>query len=184
MITFLKKINRYVIYAVLGVLGSFAMLEDLLTMTSTTAYSSGMSFGAMLPWVIIFSVVLLGFIIKLLVYITFRIDNAIFVRKSGLLYPFPIPFTEFELTACAFLLPALLLGGLAHLPVLFLPSLSRILGAVRSLILYGSVVAAIAYVLKKYAHDYDKNSLANALILLPTILLSVSFVLTLVEVIR
>ena len=184
MITFLKKINRYVIYAVLGILGTFSMLEDLLTLTSTTAYSSGMSFGMLLPWVMVFSAVLLGLVIKLIIYIAYRIDNAIFVRKSGLLYPFPIPFTEFELTACAFLLPALLLGGLAHLPVLFLPSLSRILGAVRSLILYGGIVAIIAFFLKRYAHDYDKNSLANALIMVPLILLSLSFVLTLVEVIR
>ena len=184
MITFLKKINRYIIYAVLGVIGTFALLADLLTMTNTTTYLSGMSFTTLLPWVIVFSAVLLGLLVKLLIYIAYRIDNAIFVRKSGLLYPFPILFAEFEVTTCAFLFFGMLACGLVYLPVLFLPSLSRILGAVRSLLLYGTIVLLIAYFLKKYAHDYDKKSLAYALILGPLILLSVAFVLSLVEVIR
>ena len=184
MITFLKKINRYIIYAVLGVLGTFALLEDLLSMANTSAYASGMSFTTLLPWVIVFSVLLLGLLVKLLIYISYRINNAIFVRKSGLLYPFPIPFAEYEVTACAFLFFGLLACGAVHLPAIFLPSLSRILGAVRSLLLYGTIVLIIAYFLKKYAHDYDKKSLAYALILVPLILLSISFVLSLVEVIR
>lgn len=184
MITFLKKINRYIVYAILGAVATFAILEDLLTMTNTMAYTSGMSFTGVLPWVIVFSVILLGLMVKLLIIISYRIDNAIFVRKSGLLYPFPIPFAEFEVTAFAFLFFGLLACGLVYLPALFLPSLSRILGAVRSLLLYGTIVLSIAYFLKRYAHDYDKKSLAYALILIPLILLSMSFVLSLVEVIR
>ena len=184
MITFLKKINRYLIYLFLGLFATFALLEDMLRLANTTAYSSGMTFTGLLPWVIVFSVLLLGLLVKLAIYISFRINNAFFSRKSGLLYPFPIPFTDYEVTACAFLLPGLLLCGLVHLPVLFFPSLASVLGAVRSLILWGTVVLIIFFFQKKYAHDYDTNSLAYSLTLLPMILLTLSFVLTLVEVIR
>lgn len=184
MITFFKKINRYLIYAILGVVATFAVLEDMLLMANTTAYSSGLSFTTLIPWIIVFSILVLGLLLKLAIYLSYRINNAFFSRKSGLLYPFPIPFSEYEATAGVFLLFGLLLCGLTHLPVLFLPSLASVLGAVRSLILWGTIVFIIAFFLKRYAHDYDKNSLAYSLTLLPLIFLSASFVLTLVEVIR
>ena len=108
----------------------------------------------------------------------------IFARKSGLLYPFPIVYPDYEVTLCAFLALGLLLGGLVHLPAMFLPALSSVLSAARTVVFWGTIVVSIAFFLKKYAHDYDKKSLAYALILVPLILLSISFVLSLVEVIR
>ena len=120
----------------------------------------------------------------MIVYISYRIDNAIFLKKSGLLYPFPIAFADFEIIACAFLIPGILICGLVHLPVLFLPSLSRILGAVRTLVLWATITVLFAFYLKHFSHDYDKKSLAYSLILIPVIILSVSMALMLVEVIR
>ena len=184
MITFLRKINRYLLYAIIGALITFAVLSDLLMITNTAAYTSGVSFTGLLIPVLIFSVLLLGLLFKLIVYISFRIDNAIFLRKSGLLYPFPIAFGDYEIIACAFLIPGILICGLIHLPVLFLPSLSRVLGAVRTLTLWGTMTLLIAFFLKHFSHDYDKKSLAYSLTLIPVIILSVSFALTLVEVIR
>ena len=184
MITFLRKINRYLLYAIMGVAITFALLSDLLTVTTTAAYSSGVSFTGLLIPTIIFSILLLGLLFKLIVYISYRIDNAIFLKKSGLLYPFPIAFADFEIIACAFLIPGILICGLVHLPVLFLPSLSRILGAVRTLVLWATITVLFAFYLKHFSHDYDKKSLAYSLILIPVIILSVSMALMLVEVIR
>ena len=184
MITFLKKINRYLIYAFIGVMITFAMLSDLLMLTNTTAYSSGTTSSGLLIPVIVFSVLLLGLLAKLLVYVSYRIDVALFAKKSGLLYPFPVPFSDFEVTACAFLIPGLFLCGLVHLPVLFFPSLARVLGALRALLLWGTITAIIGYLIRTYRHDYDKQSLAYSLVLLPMILLTLSFVLTIVEVVR
>ena len=184
MITFLRKINRHIYYVLLGVVATFAMLSELLAMTYTTAYSSGASASTLIPWVVVFSVLIFGLISKLMIYLFYRISTAIFIRKSGLLYPFPIPFSEFETFSCAFIVLGGLLCGLAHLPVLFLPSLSRVLGAVRLFLLFSTLVGLIAFYLKKYAHDYDKKSLAYALILIPMIVLGLSLGLTIWEVVR
>ena len=184
MITLLKKINRYIVYAIFGVVITFAALSDLLMMSSSTAYTMGTGYSTLIVTVVLFSALLVGLLAKLFVVISYRISLMIFARKSGLLYPFPISFPDYEATVCAFLIPGMLLGGLAHLPALFLPSLSAVLGAVRFIFFWGSVVCAVAFFLKKYAHDYDKKSLAFSLTMLPLVLTSISFVITLVEVIR
>ncbi len=184
MIEFLKRRNRYLIYLVAGVVLTFALLGDLLSIISTTAYTTGTSYTTLLISVFVFSALLLGLLTKFLVYIAYRISNAIFARKSGMLYPFPIGFHEFEATVYAFLIPGLLVCGLVYFPVVFLPSMTRILSAIRTLALWTALALIVRFCLKNYAHDYDKKSLAYSLILIPLILLGISLALTLVEVVR
>ena len=184
MITLLKKVNRLVIYVFVGAAFVFALLADLLSIGATSAYLSGIAYKTMLAFSIPFAVVLLGLFTKLLVYVSYRIDLAIFSRKSGLLYPFPLLYADFEVVICAFLIPGLLLCGLVRLPVLFFPTLSRILGAVRALVLWGSLILSVVYFLKKYSADYNKKSLAFTLVLIPMVLLAISLGLTLLEVIK
>lgn len=184
MIEFLKRRNRYLVYLAAGIALSFALLGDLLLITATAAYTSGTSYTTLLIAVLVFSALLLGLLTKFLVYIAYRISNAIFVRKSGMLYPFPIGFHEFEATVYAFLIPGLFFCGLVYFPVIFLPSMSRILSAIRTLVLWTALALIVRFCLKRYAHDYDKKSLAYSLILIPLILLGISLALTLVEVIR
>ena len=184
MIEFLKKINRFVLYGIVGVVAAFAVLSDFLMLTNTTAYTMGSGSASLVVSVLLFSVPLLALFAKLMVFVSYRIDLVIFARRSGLLYPFPIVYPDYEVTLCAFFALGLLLGGSVHLPSLFLPSLSSVLSAARTVVFWGCIVAAVAFLHKKYAHDYDKKSLAFSLVMLPLVLLSVSLVIALVEVIR
>ena len=184
MITLIKRLNKYLLYALVGVAGVFAMLCDLLSLTAATAYSSGTSYTVLLTFVMIFSVVLFALVPKFVIYIAYRIEGAIFLRKSGMLYPFPIPYEDFELTSLAFLLPGFLLCGVVMLPSLFFPTFARVLGAIRTVLIWGMLALIVRRFLKGFAHDYDKNTLAYSLTLIPMIIIGVSLALTLVEVLR
>ena len=184
MITFLKRINRIILYAVTGVAVTFAFLADFLSIVATYSYTTGTPYLTLVVLVMIISVALLGLLSKLAIFISYRICNAIFLKKSGLLYPFPILFYDYEAVVYSFLIPGMILCGLIYLPVLFLPALTRVLSAVRTLLFWGTMVLVVWYFVKKFSHDYDKKSLAYSLVLIPLILLGLSLVLTLVEVIR
>ena len=184
MIEFFKKVSKYLVYVMAGVAMLFAVLSEMLLVTSTSAYTTGTSYTTLIVVVGLISVVLFGLMSKLLIFISYRISKSLFLRKSGMLYPFPILFHEFQAVVYAFLICGLFVCGVVHLPALFLPSLARILSAVRTLVLWGTLVLIVRYFLKHYAHDYDKKSLAYSLIILPLIFLVVSLVLTLVEVLR
>ena len=184
MINSIKKLNKYLLYALVGVAATFAMLGDMLSVTSTTAYSAGSSYAVLLVFVMIFSIVIFAFLPKLVVYLAYRIDNSIFLRKSGMLYPFPIPYDAFESTIYAFCLPCFLLCGVIMIPGLFFPNFSPILSAIRSLVFWVFLALMVRRFLKDFSHDYDKKTLAFSLILIPAIIIGFSFGLTLVEVIR
>ena len=184
MIAFLKKINRYFVYGAAGVALTFSFLYEILRITAATAYSSGISFGALLTLVLIFSVVIGSFLTKILVFIFYRIDSAIFLRRCGLLFPFPIGFTDFECTAFAYLIPYFLLGGLLSIPVLFFPGLSFLFGAIRTVLFWGDIALIIKHFLKYYSSDYDKRTLAFSLIIIPICLAAFSAGAALFEVIR
>ena len=68
--TYLKRVNRLFIYAVLGIVGTFAVLSDFLMMTYTTAYTMGTtSVTALIVAVMLFSVPILALFAKLFVFI-------------------------------------------------------------------------------------------------------------------
>jgi hypothetical protein len=184
VIGLLKRTNRFLLYAITGVMMLFAVLSELLMIAATSAYTTGTGYATLLIPVGLVSVVLFALISKALVYVAFRISNILFIKKSGRLYPFSIPFGDFEKGCYAFLICGLFLCGVVHLPAVFFPSFGRVLSAIRTFVLWGTLVLIVRHFLKNYSHDYDKKTLAYSLILLPLILLSISLALTLVEVLR
>lgn len=171
-------------YALTGAAVTFAMLKELLLVAGTSAYTAGMSYKTLVLFVAIFSVLLFALLARVLVYVAFRLNGAIFTRKSGMLYPFPIGYRDFEATALAFSFPCFLIAGLVSLPALFLPTLSSVAEAVRGLVIWTALALNVLYFMKNNAHDYDKKSLAVSLSLLPMVLLGVSLGVNLVGVIR
>lgn len=184
MIGALKKINRPILYFLVGVAATFMMLGELLMITGSSAYSTGTSFAVLLVFVVIFSVLLFALLIKVMVHVAFRINGAIFTKKSGMLYPFPIGFTDFEGTSLAFLFPVFFLCGVLLLPVIFFPTLSRVFGAIRTVAVWGSLALIVRHFVKNYSHDYDRKSLAFSLSVVPIVLLFLSLALLIVEVVR
>ena len=184
MIEFLRKINRYFVYAAAGISLVFSFLYEIIRITGATAYSSGISFAALLVLVLLFSAIIASFVVKFLVYVFYRIDGAIFLRRCGLLFPFPIGVTDFEVTVFAYLIPYFLLCGLLSIPVFFFPGLSFVFGAIRTVLFWGDLALIIKHFLKYYSSDYDKRTLAFSLIIIPICLVAVSAGLAFMEVIR
>ena len=163
---------------------SFALLSDTLLIAATASYTTGTDYTALVAVMLIISVVLFGLLSKLLIFITYRLSHNLFVRKSGLLYPYPIHFHEFEAVVYAFYIPGLLICGVLHLPALFLPSFSRVLSAVRHFALWIVLVLCFRYLIKHFSHEYDKKTLAYSLLLVPMIMLGVSLALVVVGLLR
>ena len=184
MIGLLKKINKTVLYFLVGGAMTFMMLGELLKITGMSAYSTGTSYTVLLVFVIVFSILIFSLLMKLLLRVSFRLNGAIFTRKSGMLYPFPIGLSDFETTSLAFLFSGFLLCGVLLFPVLFFPTLYRVLGAVRTVLIWGILALIVVYFVKNYSHDYDRKSLAFSLSVVPTVLLSLSLVLLILEVVR
>ena len=184
MIALLKKLNRYVVYMIAGASMSFALLSDTLLIATTAAYTTGTDYTTLLVIMLVLSIALFGLLSKLLIFITYRLSSNIFLRKSGLLYPYPILFYDFEAVIYAFYIPGLLLCGAVHLPALFLPSFARVLSAVRHFMLWVTLVLTFRYLIKNYSHEYDKKTLAYSLFLVPMIMLGVSLGLIVVGLLR
>ena len=163
---------------------SFALLSDTFLIATTASYATGTPYTTLVAVMLIISVVLFGLLSKLLIFITYRLSNNLFMRKSGLLYPYPILFYDFEVVIYAFYIPGLLICGALHLPALFLPSFSRVMSAVRHFALWVTLVLALRYLIKHFSHEYDKKTLAYSLLLVPMILLGVSLGLVAVGLLR
>ena len=95
MISILKKANKHVRYVAVGIAVCFSLLKDLLSVSVAASYSTGTSFSALVLFVMLLSVAMFAVLARVLVYVSFRICGAIFTKKSGMLYPFPIGFREF-----------------------------------------------------------------------------------------
>ena len=171
-------------YALTGAAVAFAMLKDILMVAGTSTYLAGMSYKALLTFSLLFSILIFALFARVLVYVFFRINGSIFTKKSGMLYPFPILYRDFEATALAFAFPCFLIAGLVVLPALFLPTLSTVADALRSLVLWTSQALTVLYFMKNNAHDYDKKSLAVSLSVLPLVILGFSLVVNVLEVVR
>ena len=184
MIGALKKWNKYLLYALLGVAMGFATLRDLFMISGMAAYTVGSSYATLLTVVAIFSVIIFALIGKLVIYLSFRINGAIFSRKSGLLYPFPIGYRDYESTSLVFLIFAFLLAGAVSLPSLFLPTLQNVLGVVRTLVIWTFLALTVRFFLKHNSHYYDRKTLAFSLSILPLIFLGINLLLGIVEVVR
>ena len=184
MIGLLKKANAHLMYALVGIAVTFSVLKDLLTFSAAIAYTMGMSYTTYAVLFVLLSALLFALIARLLVRVSFRICGAIFTRNSGMLYPFPIGFREYESTALAFAFPCFFVAGLFVLPALFLPTLSNVLGALRTVVNWTFLALGAAYIVKRFGHDYDRKSLAISLSVIPLALLVFSLVLTIAEVVR
>ena len=184
MIGLLRKVNRHVMYLLIGVTATFSVVKDLLKVSVATAYVSGMAPSTLVVAAAILSVLIFSLFARLLVRVSFRICGAIFTRSNGMFSPFPIGFTDYESTALAFALPCFLLGGVLVLPALFLPTLSEVLDPLRTLTNWSFLALGAAYGVKRYGHDYDRKSLAISLSVIPLVLVGLSLFLLISEVVR
>ena len=184
MIGLLKRINKYVLYLLTGAAVTFSILRVLFSAAGTSAYLTGMSYRTLLTFMLLFGVLFFALVAKLLIHVAFRINGAIFTRKSGMLYPFPIGYRDFEATVLAFSFPCFLIAGLVSLPAFFLPTFSSIAEALRSLVIWISLALNVGYFLKNNAHDYDKKSLSISLSVVPLVLLGLSLLTNVLGVIR
>jgi len=170
--------------ALVGVAAAFSMLGDFMMVSGAIAYQLSMNYKTMVIMVSIFSVVIFALIARLLIYVSFRISGGIFTRKSGMLYPFPIGYRDYVGTVLAFSLPCFLLCALIEIPTLFVPTLSNVLGAVRSIVMWGFLALNAFYFVKKSGHDYDRKSLAISLSVVPLVIMGLSLIVNVVEVVR
>lgn len=183
MIAFLKKRNRYVMYALLGIAATFSLLSEMMMVVSSFAYTAGFSYGVFLGISLFFTVVLFSFLAKLIIFLAYRINGRIFTRHSGLLYPFPIGYRDYEATALAFATLCFLVSGAVSLPSFFLPTFSDISDAIVLLVRYAFLALHVSYFMKHYAHDYDKRALAFSLSIIPIVTMSFRLLMTLLGVI-
>ena len=184
MIDFLKKAPNWALYLLTGLAFYVSELALSLELVSAAAYLSGVSYAALIVSVSLFTSVLAAFLAKLLIYFSYRIGGAIFTRKSGMLYPFPLLYGDYTKTVLAFSIVCLTICGITGIPVLFLPTLTRVASAVRSVITWLFLALGVRYFLKRYAHDYDEAALSFALGVIPLVLVALTVVLTIVEVVR
>ena len=178
----LKKLNPYLLLFLTGVTFWFSMMYYTFSIVGTAAAMTGSGYVTMLVTVSLMSVLFSALIANLLVRVTFRIVGGLFSRFSGLLYPFPIRFGEFSRTLLSFSFLCFFVCGLVSLPVLFLPTLSLVLGAVRTLTTWIFLFLGARYFVKTYSHDYDRKALVTALSVIPLVLVGLSLILAIVEV--
>lgn len=184
MIGLLKRINKHLMYFAVGIAGTFAIFKDLMKTASAMSYLTGMQYSTLLISVTIAAVLLYALIARALVSISFRICGAIFTRNNAMFSPFPIGFRDYESTALAFTFPCFLIGGLLVLPAVFLPTLSRVLDPLRSMTNWLFLALGASYFVKNNGHDYDRESLAISLSVIPLVLLGLSLILLIAEVAR
>ena len=182
MINALRKLPQPILLGMNGVAFYLSMLFYTFSIVGAMATLEGMGFVMLLVWSSIFMIVLSALLAKLLVYVAYRVSGGVFIRKSGMLYPFPIRYDEFTRTVLSFSFLCFILCAIVELPVLFLPTLSRVLGAVRSLVMWTFLFLGAHHLVRAYGHDYDRKSLATALSVIPFVLVSVTLALTIWEV--
>lgn len=169
-------------YFLVGVAFTLSTIKDLFMVVGAFAYSWGVSYLALLISGGVGMVAVAALLARLIVYLAYRLNGAIFTRKSGMLYPFPISYRDFESTVLAFTLPCFLLSGIVVFPAFFLPTVALVLDAIVPLIRYAFLAVTFSYFLKYYAHDYDKRSLAFSLSIVPLIIIGFTLILAIVGV--
>ena len=182
MINALRKLPQPILLGMNGVAFYLSMLSYTFSIAGAMATVEGLGYVMLLVWSSIFMVVFAALLSKLLIYVTYRVSGGVFIRRSGMLYPFPIRYDEFTRTALSFSVVCLMLCALVELPVLFLPTLSRVLGAVRSLVMWTFLFLGARHFVRTYGHDYDRKALAIALSVIPFVLVGVTLGLTIWEV--
>ncbi len=70
------------------------------------------------------------------------------------------------------------------LPSLFYPSLTGILGRVRTILFWAAIAFVVYYFMKHNAHDYDQKTLVSSLSVLPLILAGLNLFFGILEVVR
>ena len=184
MIERLKKAPPTLLFALTGLAFYFSQLALSLELTAAAAYISGVSYEALIVSVSIGTILFAALIAKLLIYLSFRIGVAIFSRKSGMLYPFPITYGDYVKTTLVFACLCLIVCGVLGIPDLFFPTLTRVSSAIRSVVIWLTLALIVRYFLKHNANDYDKKALAFSLGVIPLVLVGLTVVLTIVEVVR
>ena len=184
MIDLLKKAPNWALFLLTGLAFYFSELALSLQLIASAAYLTGTSYAALVVSVSLMTVGLSALVAKFLIYVSYRITGAIFTRKSGMLYPFPIAYGDYGKTVLAFAIPCFLVCGITGIPVLFFPTLSLIESAVRNVVLWATFALAAFYFVRRNAHDYDRRTLAFSLSVIPIVLIALSLILTIVEVAR
>ena len=178
MINAMKKLNPYLLAFLTGAAFWFSVMSYMLSVVGAAALMTGTNYVSALVTTTVITVLFYALIAKLLVRVAFRIVGGIFTRKSGMLYPFPIRFGEFTGVVLSFAFICFLIGGIICLPLLFFPTLSTVLGAVRTLTIWVFLFIGTRYFIVHYTHDYDRKALAVALSVIPFVLVGLTLLLT------
>ena len=182
MINLFRKCNQTLLLFLNGAAFYFSMLYYSFSIVGMAAVLTGTAYTTLMITVSLFFVLIATLLAKLLSHVAFRIAGAVFTRKSGMLYPFPIHYGDFIKTVLSFSFICLMICGLVSLPILFIPTLSTVLGAVRSLVMWVFLFIGARYMVREFSHDYDKRTLAVSLSVLPFILIGLTLALTVLEV--
>jgi len=182
MIQTLKRLNPNLLLGLTGLTFCFSRLSTTVAVVGTAAVMTGTDYVSILIAVLLLMVFLSALIAKLLVSLSFRIVGGIFTRRSGMLYPFPVRYGEFASTVLVFSCICFFLCGLVSLPLLFLPTLTNVLGAVRKLVIWAFLFLGARHFVTYYSHDYDKKALAVALSVIPFVLVGLTLAFGIWEV--
>ena len=182
MIRTLRKLNPYILLLLTGITFWFSMLNYTFSVVGTAALMTGSGYVSMLASVSVLMVIFSALLAKLLLRVSYRIVGGVFTRRSGMLYPFPIRFGEFGRVVLSFAFICFFCCGLVSLPLLFFPTLSSVLGAVRTLTMWVFLFLGARYFVKHYSHDYDKKALATSLSVIPLVLVGLNLAFAIWEV--
>jgi len=182
MINALKKVNPYLLAFLTGVAVWFSMMHYTFSIVGAAAVMTGSNYLSMLVTVSLIMVALFSLIAMLLIRISFRIVGGIFTRRSGMLYPFPIRYGEYTGVVLSFAFLCFIVCGVICLPLLFLPTLANVLGAVRTFTIWIFLFLGARYFVTHYTHDYDRKALATALSVIPFVLVGLTLLFTIWEV--
>ena len=182
MIGVMKKANQYLLLFLTGAAYWFSKIAYTFSIASMATETMGMNYTSFLITMSVVMALFSAFVAKILVHISYRIVGAIFTRRSGMLYPFPLRYGEYSGIVLSFAFLCLMLCGLIGLPELFIPSLSSLLGAIKTLVVWVFYFIGSKYFVDRFAHDYDRKALAISLSVIPFVLMGITIVLAVMEV--
>ena len=178
----LKRIKPFVLFCLTGIAFYFSRIATTFQLIGSASVLTGSSYASLMVAVAITTVILSALIAKLVLRVAFRIAGAVFTKESGRLFPFPIHYGEFTSICLLFAIPCLLLCGATEIPVLFFPTFMRVASAIRSVVIWVFLALGALYFMRRYAHDYDKKSLAVSLSVVPLFIVGITLALTIVEI--
>ena len=170
-------------YGLVGLAFAFSAMNNLFMIAGALAYNYKYSYALLLSLGGVGLVAVAGLLTRFVVFLCYRLNGAIFARRTGMVFPFPLSHREFESTVLAFALPCFLISGIVMLPAFFLPTFYVVTSTLVPLIRYAFLAAAFSYMLKNFSHEYDKKVLAFSLSIVPLAIIAFTLVTALLGVI-